>query len=34
MMILMLHDWNSFFKYFLIYVLCAKYMLYYFSYFQ
>lgn len=24
MMILMLHDWNSFFKYFLIYVLCVK----------
>ncbi len=24
MMILMLHDWNSFFKYFLIYVLFAK----------
>lgn len=24
MMILMLHDWNSFFKYFLIYVLCTK----------
>ena len=24
MMIVMFHDWNSFFKYFLIYVLCAK----------